>query len=256
MGILNITPDSFSDGGLFLRGENALSHALSMVKDGADIIDIGGESSRPGADSLDEETELARVIPVIESIRKESEIVISVDTMKPVVAEKAIESGANIINDISGFRQGAMVDVAVKHQTPVIVMHMQGEPATMQINPEYRDVVEDVRSYLDTRTKEIVDKGIQRKNIIIDPGIGFGKSVEDNFTLIRGMTRFVDLGYPVLMGPSRKSFIGQTLGLPVEDRLEGTLAAITACVMNGAKILRVHDVKENHRAIQLASHFI
>ncbi|NQV36651.1 MAG: dihydropteroate synthase [Candidatus Marinimicrobia bacterium] len=255
MGILNTTPDSFSDGGLFLDSDSACNHALHMVNDGADIIDIGGESSRPGAEGLDIQTELDRVIPVIEEIRRSTDNVISIDTTKPDVAEAALKAGANIINDISGFRNNAMIIVAVKYQKPVIVMHMQGDPRTMQQNPTYENVVLEVRDYLLKQAEKLENAGFDQKNIIIDPGIGFGKTVEDNFAIIRDLKIFTATGYPVLMGPSRKSFIGHTLDLPPDKRLEGTAAAVTASVMNGADILRVHDVKEMKRVVTIAERF-
>lgn len=255
MGILNTTPDSFSDGGLFLDPGTAIQHALRMSDEGADIIDIGGESSRPDAGEIDVDTECERVLPVIEVLRDNTDIVISIDTVKPVVAEAALEAGANIINDISGFRNNAMINVAVKFQAPVIIMHMQGTPQTMQKTPHYDDIVTEIKAYLKHQAEKLEYAGCGRKNIIIDPGLGFGKTADDNFTLIRKLKSFTDMGYPVLMGPSRKSFIGFTLDLPPEERVEGTAAAVTACVMNGVDIIRVHDVKEMKRVVRIAEKF-
>ncbi len=255
MGIVNITPDSFSDGGLFFDKEHAIQHALGLHKDGAHIIDIGGESSRPGAKPISTEEEKMRVLPVINGIRKMSDVLISIDTMKPEVARSALDAGANIINDISGFRNSGMVQVATEYQVPVVVMHMQGDPLIMQDNPVYHNILEEINHYLTRQVNTLVAEGCLRHNIIIDPGIGFGKSVEDNFTIIAHLEKFKTLGRTLLVGPSRKSFIGKTLMLPVEDRVEGTSAAVTASVINGADIVRVHDVKEMSRVVKIAQKF-
>ena len=253
MGILNVTPDSFSDGGHFLDTKIAVHHALRMADQGADIIDIGGESTRPGSDPVSINNELARVIPVIEGIRDESTIPISIDTYKSLVARKALEAGANIINDISGLNfDPEMVNIVRDHKVPIIIMHIKGTPKNMQVDPQYDDLIQEVINYFQKQIDFCRDNGVPKSKIILDPGIGFGKRLNDNFILIRELKRFTELGYPVLIGPSRKSFIGLTLDLPVEQRFEGTAAAITAGIMNGARIIRVHDVLEMKR-VQIIS---
>ena len=253
MGILNLTPDSFSDGGLFMDVDKAVEQALILEKDGADIIDIGGESTRPGSESIDVHEELLRVLPVIEKLRKQTEIVISIDTYKAPVADKALKTGANIINDISGLTfDEQMAAVSVKHNAWVVIMHIKGTPKDMQINPIYEDLIKELKEYFITRISYAVAMGIPRENIIVDPGIGFGKRWRDNFILIRELHVFKELGLPVLVGPSKKSFIGLALDLPVDDRLEGTAAAVTASVLNGADIIRVHDVKAMSRVIKIS----
>ena len=253
MGILNVTPDSFSDGGLFYNTNEAVSHALQLIENGIDIIDIGGESTRPGAEKISEEEEIQRIIPVVKQIRELSpEIIISIDTTKSMVAQKAIQSGANIINDISGFSfDNKMIDVVRESKVPVIIMHMQGDPSNMQNKPVYDDLIIDISSFFKSKIKLATDAGIKKKQIILDPGIGFGKTVGDNFQLINQLNEFCKLGFPVMIGPSRKSFIGTTLNLPVDDRLEGTAAAVAVGVMNGARIVRVHDVKEIKRVVTI-----
>ena len=253
MGILNVTPDSFSDGGLFYNTDEAVRHALQLIEYGIDIIDIGGESTRPGAKKISEEEEIQRIIPVVKQIRELSpEIIISIDTTKSMVAQKAIQSGANIINDISGFSfDNKMIDVVRESKVPVIIMHMQGDPSNMQNKPVYDDLIIDISSFFKSKIKLAIDAGIKKKQIILDPGIGFGKTVGDNFQLINQLNEFCKLGFPVMIGPSRKSFIGTTLNLPVDDRLEGTAAAVAVGVMNGARIVRVHDVKEIKRVVTI-----
>ena len=253
MGILNVTPDSFSDGGQFLDTKSAVFHALKMAEQGADIIDIGGESTRPGSDPVSIKDELARVIPVIEGIRGESTIPISIDTYKSIVARAAIAAGANIINDISGLNfDPEMVNIVRDHKVPIIIMHIKGTPKNMQVDPQYDDLIQEVINYFQKQIDFCRDNGVPKSKIILDPGIGFGKRLNDNFILIRELKRFTELGYPVLIGPSRKSFIGLTLDLPVEQRFEGTAAAIAAGIMNGARIVRVHDVLEMKR-VQIIS---
>lgn len=252
MGVLNVTPDSFSDGGNFQNSDLALKHAFKMEDEGADIIDIGGESSRPGSQPISLYEELKRVIPIIEKIRENSDVVISIDTYKSEVAQKAIEAGADIINDISGLRfDKNMVDLASKLNTPVIIMHMLGNPQNMQNNPVYEDVIKDLISFFKKRIEFLINRGLEKQNIILDPGIGFGKSIDDNFTIIRRLNEFSILDCPLLVGPSRKSFIGKTLNVPTDERIEGTSAAVTASIMNGARILRVHDVNEISRVIKI-----
>jgi len=243
MGVLNVTPDSFSDGGKFLDTISAVSHALQMAEDGADIIDVGGESSRPGADPVSEEDELARVLPVIKGIREKSDILLSVDTTKSGVAQRALRAGVNWINDISGLRSDPqMADVAREFDCTVVVMHMKGTPKTMQKNPIYDDVCEEINEFFNERINSLREQGVTK--IILDPGIGFGKTLEDNLTLIRHSDTFRQHGFPVLVGPSRKSFLGLITGREEDQRLPGTLAAIQSLVKNGANILRVHDVRE------------
>ena len=252
MGILNVTPDSFSDGGQFNNSQKAIDYALEMENEGADIIDIGGESTRPGAKPVTIEEELNRVIPVIKGIRKKSNISISVDTYKSNVADEAITAGASIINDISGLRfDKDMIHLVNKLQVPVIVMHMLGNPQNMQNDPLYTDLMKELISFFQERVDLMIANGIMKNNIILDPGIGFGKTVNHNFTIIRELNQIVNLGFPVLVGPSRKSFIGHTLNLPPGERIEGTAAAITAAIMNGSRIVRIHDVKEILRVVKI-----
>ena len=250
MGILNVTPDSFSDGGKFIHLDKALSQAQYMEKNGADIIDIGGESTRPGAISVSVKEEINRTIPVIEEIRKISNISISIDTYKSEVAEKALLAGADFINDISGFTfDSRMMEIVKKFDVPVVLMHIKGTPQDMQTNPTYIDVIKDLLEFFSFQINKALDFGIKKVQIIIDPGIGFGKQLNDNFILIRRLKEFSELGFPILIGPSRKSFIGVTLDSPPEYRLEGTLAAVSAGILNGASIVRVHDVKEVKRTV-------
>jgi len=248
MGILNVTPDSFSDGGHFLDTKIAVNHALRMADQGADIIDIGGESTRPGSDPVSINNELARVLPVIEGIRNKSTIPISIDTYKSLVARKALEAGANIINDISGLNfDPEMINIVGEHKAPIVIMHIKGTPENMQVNPQYDDLIQEIIDYFQKQINFCRNNGIPKTKIILDPGLGFGKKLNDNFILIKELKRFGELGYPILIGPSRKSFIGLTLDLPVEQRIEGTAAAIAIGIMNGARIIRVHDVLEMKR---------
>ena len=254
MGILNITPDSFSDGGDFFEKNIAIDRALEMVEQGADIIDIGGESTRPFSDSVSLKEEISRVIPVIEGICKESDVCISIDTTKSKVASEALEAGATVINDISAMEiDSLMVDVALKFNCPIVLMHMKGIPKNMQDNPQYQSLISDIKEYLLARIDFVVSKGIDRNKIIIDPGIGFGKTVENNFEIINNLDQFVKMNFPVLLGASRKSFIGVSLNLPENDRLEGSIAANIIGLQKGAKIFRVHDVVETSRAMVIAN---
>ncbi len=254
MGILNITPDSFSDGGAFFEKNIAIDRALEMVEQGADIIDIGGESTRPFSDSVSLKEEISRVIPVIEGICKESDVCISIDTTKSKVASEALEAGASVINDISAMEiDSLMVDVALKFNCPIVLMHMKGIPKNMQDNPQYQSLISDIKEYLLARIDFVVSKGIDRNKIIIDPGIGFGKTVENNFEIINNLDQFVKMNFPVLLGASRKSFIGVSLNLPENDRLEGSIAANIIGLQKGAKIFRVHDVVETNRAMVIAN---
>tara|TARA_B000000557_G_scaffold264347_1_gene269420 strand:- start:1219 stop:2070 length:852 start_codon:yes stop_codon:yes gene_type:complete len=254
MGILNVTPDSFSDGGKYLEKNNAINHALAMIDNGADIIDVGGESTRPFSDPVSLDEEISRVIPVIEGIRKESDVCISIDTTKSEVATAALNSGASLINDVSAMEvDPLMIDVALKFDCPIIIMHMKGTPKSMQDNPQYESLISDIKDYLQERVDFIVSKGINSKKIVIDPGIGFGKTVENNFEIINNLNHFTKMGFPVMLGASRKSFIGISLDLPEEDRLEGSLAANIIGLQNGAKIFRVHDVAETNKAFVIAN---
>ena len=253
MGILNVTPDSFSDGGQFFSVEAAIEHGQSLINDGADIIDIGGESTRPGADPLSIEDELERVIPVIKRIRKDhNNILISIDTYKSEVAQQAIEAGADIVNDVSGFVMDPKMPTAIANFNAfVILMHMKGTPTNMQENPSYDDLIVDISSFLLYQFNIAKTTGIPTDKIILDPGIGFGKTAAHNFTIIQKLNKFCELGFPIMIGPSRKSFIGTTLDLPPSERIEGTAAAVSAGILNGARIVRVHDVKEMKRVVAI-----
>jgi dihydropteroate synthase len=250
MGILNVTPDSFSDGGRYFTLDLALEHALKMIEDGADIIDVGGESTRPGSDPVPIEEELRRVIPVIKELAKRTKVPISIDTYKSEVARQALDNGALIVNDISGLRfDEKMAEVVAEYKASVVLMHIKGTPKTMQQNPEYKDVISEIYSYLSESVDLALSAGI--KQIIVDPGIGFGKRLIDNLEIIRRLREFKSLGYPILIGVSRKSFIGNILNLPVDQRLEGTAGAVAISVWNGANIVRVHDVKEMVRVVRI-----
>ncbi len=253
MGVLNVTPDSFSDGGSYSDATAAIDAALRMVDDGADIIDVGGESTRPGARPVDGAEELRRTIPIVEALARRG-IAVSIDTMKPEVASVALQAGAVFVNDVGGLRAEGMLEVVVAAQCSVCIMHMRGEPNTMQENPEYGDVVRDVRSFLLQRAVRAEEAGVKAERIWIDPGIGFGKTIEHNLALLRSLEVLSATGFPVLVGVSRKSFIGRVLGgLEVHDRLEGTLAAQVVAQMKGARMLRAHDIKPARRAIELAA---
>lgn len=244
MGILNVTPDSFSDGGNYSDPAAAVERALEMTEQGADIIDIGGESTRPGATPVSEPEEIRRTVPVIKRIRAQSDVLISIDTMKAETARQAVEAGANIINDVSALKADTkMVDVAAETQAGVVLMHMKNSPQTMQNNPEYENVVQEVSSYLRTQLDFAVQHGVQRDRLVIDPGLGFGKTIEHNLKLLRRLSQLADCGSPVLAGASRKSFIGHLTGRKnLEERLAGSLGVAAWAVLHGAHILRVHDV--------------
>lgn len=252
MGILNVTPDSFYDGGRYDRIEKAVEHARKMIKEGADIIDVGGESSRPFSEPVSAEEEKKRVIPVIEALVDECRVPISIDTYKPEVAKEALKRGAVIVNDIFALRKKGMAEVVKEYDAAVVLMHMKGEPKNMQVNPTYEDTISEIMKFLRDRAKFALDKGIPANRIIIDPGIGFGKRLEDNLRIIKFINAFRSLGYPVLLGASRKSYIEHALGLPVEERLEATIATDIIGVLKGAAILRVHDVKEHVRSVRMA----
>ena len=250
MGVLNVTPDSFSDGGKFINVQRAVRHALAMQRDGADIIDIGAESTRPGAVEISAAEELRRLLPVLHALRGKLEIPISVDTQKSAVAEPALGAGAQIINDISGLRSDpALARVAAKHRAPLILMHMRGTPRTMQKGPFARDVTHDVISGLRKSISTARKYGVKRSQIVIDPGIGFGKSHSQNYHLLAKLPELAKLGYPMMVGTSRKGFLGATLAkngkpAPAEERIFATAATVAASILNGAHIVRVHDVAE------------
>ncbi len=252
MGILNVTPDSFSDGGRFAFKDTAVEKALELVKEGADIIDIGGESTRPGAVSVDAEEEINRVMPVVKELRKHTKTTISIDTMKSAVALKALENGADIVNDVSAMRHDpAMIHVVKNYRSGIVLMHMRGTPRTMQTSIRYKDVLAEVLTFLDDRIKYAINNGIEKERIIIDPGIGFGKALSHNLLLLKNIRTFKTLGVPVLVGVSRKSFIGKITGVDVDQRLYGSLSSALWCVTQGVDIIRVHDIKETKQAIDV-----
>ena len=250
VGVVNVTPDSFSDGGRFLRFDHAVGHAIDLVEHGADILDIGGESSRPGSDPTPEQEELERVAPVVEELAKSVGAPISIDTYKPVVARECLRLGARVVNDISGLEDPEMRRVISEAGAAAVIMHMRGKPKTMQEQVDYVDVVTEVRDYLVKQAEAARADGIT--DIALDPGLGFGKTVDHNFEIIRRIGELVQTGYPVLIGPSRKSFLGAlSKKLPPEERLEGTIAACCAGVMGGARLVRVHDVRACKRAVEV-----
>ncbi len=252
MGILNVTPDSFSDGGDYLDVQRAVAHAKMMVAEGATLIDIGGESSRPGASPVSVDEELARVVPVIQALADAVDVLISVDTYKAEVARYALEAGAHIVNDITALSgDPVMATVVAEMEAGVVLMHMKGTPRTMQQAPHYNDVVSEIRSWLQEKARNAEARGIAGERIIVDPGIGFGKTTEHNLEILKRLSEFRELNKPLLVGTSRKSFIGNILGVPVTDRVEGTAATVCWAITNGADIVRVHDVKANVRAAQM-----
>ncbi len=282
MGILNVSPDSFSKDGIIVENlrnytynrfstntgkratnnnsnvrhyngvDNAVARAKQLVESGADIIDVGGESTRPFADTITVEEEKKRVLPVIERLVDEVDVPISIDSYKPFVIKEALELGVHIINDIYGLRDDYTVELAAEYNVPVVCMHMQGTPKDMQQNPDYKDVMTDITKFFYDQIKKAETNGIKKRNVIIDPGIGFGKKLDHNLEILARLWELKSVGCPILIGPSRKSFIGDVLGLPIEERLEGTLAAVVMSIANGAHIVRVHDVKEAKRAVELA----
>lgn len=253
MGILNVTPDSFSDAGQYNSVERAVERALQMESEGADIIDIGGESTRPGAHRVSEDEEIERVVPIVRALQGRLSIPVSVDTYKAKVAGRALQSGAIIINDISGMTfDREMRRIAAEYNAGVVLMHIKGTPRDMQAAPQYGDVIGEISGFLKGVKESVIKAGVHEKAIVLDPGIGFGKTVAHNFEIIKRLAEFQKLGSPVMLGPSRKSFIGKTLDLPVNQRIEGTCAAVTASILNGAQIIRAHDVKEVKRAATIA----
>jgi dihydropteroate synthase len=257
MGVINVTPDSFSDGGIYFEEDRAVERGIELEAEGADIIDVGGESTKPGSEPIAAEEELKRIIPVISALRKRTSSLISVDTTKSEVAQAALDEGADIINDISSFRfDSKMLPLAAQKQVPVVLMHMKGIPKTMQDNPRYEDVVLEVKAFFKEKIQAAQEHGIKKEKIIIDPGIGFGKGLKDNLVLINRLQTFEELGCPLLVGVSRKSFIGKILNLPAAERLEGTIASALLSIINGAHILRVHDVAAVKRAVLVAEAII
>ena len=254
MGILNVTPDSFSDGGLYYDTQKAVDHALLMIREGADIIDIGGESTRPFSDPVSEEDECSRVLPVITKLRDKTDVVISIDTTKSYVARESCIIGANIINDISGMLfDDKMIDVVKEFNCPVILMHIKGEPKVMQEDPKYDNLITEIKSHLLERANYAINNNIDKNNIILDPGIGFGKTIEHNFEIINQLEKLTSLDYPLLIGISNKSFIGRTLNVGEDDRLQGTIVSNTVALAKGCKIFRVHNVKEAKRSLTIAN---
>ena len=251
MGVLNVTPDSFSDGGRYLDAAAAINQAQRLVEAGADIIDIGGESTRPGAEPVPAEEELRRVIPVIEALRDNVGRLVSIDTSKPEVMRAAVLAGAGMINDVAALRANGAAETAAELDVPVCLMHMKGEPRSMQLNPQYRDVVKEVTAFLLERAHAAEQAGVRRNNIFLDPGFGFGKTLDHNLALLRQLDVLVATGYPVLVGMSRKAMIGALLDTPVDDRVFGSITLAAIAAMKGAAVIRVHDVKPTRDALKI-----
>ena len=251
MGVLNVTPDSFSDGGQFIEPNAACRQAEGMLRDGAQIIDIGGESTRPGAQPVSIDEELKRVIPVISRLHQQFDCIISIDTSKPQVMLEAVKAGASLINDVCGLASEASMRAAVEANVPVCIMHMQGDPRSMQHSPHYENVVEEVKTFLINKASQCMDYGVLKSNIIIDPGFGFGKKVHHNVSLLNHLDVLCETGFPVLAGLSRKSMIGHLLGLPIDERVAPSVALAILAVQKGAGIIRTHDVKQTHDAIRM-----
>lgn len=252
MGIVNVTPDSFSDGGRFLAPEDALAHGLTLVREGAAILDVGGESTRPGSEAVPVEEELRRVLPVVEALAGRVGVPVSVDTARAEVARRALLAGAGFVNDVTALRgDAAMAEVVAEAGCPVCLMHMSGQPKTMQDDPRYDDVVDEVLRFLEARMAFALSRGIREEQILVDPGIGFGKSVEHNLTLLRHLDRLAGLGRPVLLGASRKRFLGVILGADPGQRMIGSVATTVAGLLAGAHVFRVHDVKPNFEALRV-----
>jgi len=254
MGILNLTPDSFSDGGNYTDVEAAIKRAKEMVEEGVDIIDVGAESTRPGAKYIEEEEELRRLLPVVKRLVEEIEVPISIDTYKSKVAEESLKLGAHIINDIKGLKgDPEMAKVVAKYNAPIIIMHIKGTPKTMQNDPKYKDLIGEISDKLEGSIEIAIKAGIKAENIILDPGIGFGKTFNDNLKLIDKLGKLRKIGYPILIGASRKGFIGEILGTPPLERVEGNLAVAVLSAYNGASIIRVHEVKETKQALKIVN---
>ena len=251
MGVLNVTPDSFSDGGDFIAPEKAVARAVQMVEEGAAIIDVGGESTRPGAPPVSPEDELQRVIPVVEALYATVSVPISIDTRKPEVMQAAVAAGAGLINDVNALQQPGALEMAASLEVPVCLMHMQGNPETMQDTPAYDDVVDEVTAFLEARAEVCMQHGIPKERILLDPGFGFGKTTTHNLQLLQQLHRLVESGFPVLVGLSRKSLIGKVLGLPVDNRLYPGVALAVLAVWKGAALVRCHDVRATREAIEM-----
>ena len=252
MGVINVTPDSFSDGGRFANSAAAVTHALRMIDEGAGLIDVGGESTRPGAPSVSVETEIERVVPVIEALAARTKIPISIDTSKPAVMTAAVHAGASMINDVRALREPGAMQAAARTDAAICLMHMQGEPRTMQSDPRYGDVVAEVSDFLRERAQACLASGIAKNRLVVDPGIGFGKRLEHNLALLAGLPAVTALGWPVLIGVSRKSMLGTLLGRAVDERVAGGVAMATAAVLAGASIVRTHDVAATVDAVKVA----
>lgn len=253
MGIVNVTPDSFSDGGKFSQTNLAIAHAVKLAEEGASILDIGGESTRPNATPVGLQEELDRVIPVIEVLVNQVNIPISIDTYKPAVMQAAIDAGASMVNDVRALQETGALEIVAKSNVGICLMHMQGTPQTMQQNPQYDDVVEEVKVFLNTRLQACINAGCKLGNILLDPGFGFGKTREHNIKLLQNLESFINLGQPLLVGLSRKSVLGQMTGNDVDARLYASIAASVIAAMKGAKILRVHDVKATVEALKVVA---
>jgi dihydropteroate synthase len=252
MGIVNVTPDSFSDGGRYLGTGAAVEHCLRLADEDADVIDVGGESTRPAAPEVPADEEAARVVPVVEAAASRLDVPISIDTSKPQVARAALEAGAAMINDVTAGADPAMLELAAERGVPIVLMHMKGTPRTMQDDPRYDDVVAEIADFLAARRAAAVAAGVRAERVIVDPGLGFGKTTEHNVEILARLAELGTLGCPLLVGPSRKSFIGRMLGLDVSQRLIGTAAAVAACVLGGAHIVRVHDVAQMRQVCDIA----
>jgi dihydropteroate synthase len=252
MGVVNVTPDSFSDGGRYLDPAAAVAHGLALVADGADLLDVGGESTRPGATDVPGAVELERVLPVVEELARTAEVPVSIDTRKAVVAAAALAAGATMVNDVSAGRHDPdLLGVAADAKVPLVLMHMLGTPATMQDDPRYDDVVAEVEAFLAERCRAAEAAGVDHQALVVDPGIGFGKRDQDNYALLDQLARFTRLGHPVMVGTSRKGFIGRALDSPADQRVEGTAATVVWAVERGARIVRVHDVAPMVRAVSM-----
>lgn len=253
MGVVNMTPDSFSDGGRFNAVDAAIAYSLDLIEQGADILDIGGESTRPNATPVSLQEELDRVIPVIEVLAKQINIPISIDTYKPLVMKAAIQAGASIVNDVRALQEVGALEVVANSNAGVCLMHMQGTPQTMQVNPQYEDVVVEVKAFLEGRLRASIHAGVGRERILLDPGFGFGKTRAHNITLVQQLESFATLGLPLLAGLSRKSLLGQVTGNDVDERLYASIAAAVIAAMKGVKVIRVHDVKETVEALKVVA---
>ena len=257
MGIVNTTPDSFSDGGKYNSVNKAIDHAYDLLENGADIIDIGGESTRPGAKPVSTSDEIKRISPLLIELAKNTDSTISIDTYKSSTAIHALDNGAHLINDISGMTHDKkMVNIISRYKVPIVIMHMKGTPKTMQLNPTYNNIINEISDFLAKQANIAISAGVSNEKIIIDPGIGFGKTLNDNYKIIAKLKQISKLGFPVLVGPSRKSFIGETLNESIDGRLEGSIVSAALCYKNGAKIVRVHDVEETKKSLLIVEKII